>query len=134
VPNRPPISGSAEVLVVEDDDDLRELLVECLVSAGHSTQPARNGKEALAMLAGNRLIPNLIILDLHMPVMGGRELLELMRSYKRLVDIPVLIVTGREPGELTEYPAVTYLRKPFELSVLLAVVERLLRAHTPQVE
>jgi CheY-like chemotaxis protein len=128
VPVRPAMISSAEVLVVEDDGDLRDELVDCLVSAGHSTLPAGNGKEALALLAGNRLVPSLIVLDLSMPIMDGRELLDLLRSYRRLAAIPVILITGRDPGELARYPGVTLLKKPFTLQPFLAAVEHCLGA------
>ena len=82
------------VLVVDDDDVLRELLRRILEKDGYTVVEARNGKEALARL--NELTPGIILLDLMMPEMDGFELVEELRHHDRWRAIPVLVVTAKE--------------------------------------
>ena len=86
-------SAAAGVLVVEDDGDLREALAECLRFEGYDVVEAVDGADALARLRrGAR--PALIILDLVMPRMDGRQLLAAMRVDADLAGIPVVLATG----------------------------------------
>jgi CheY-like chemotaxis protein len=125
MPKRP-LPASPEVLIVEDDEDIREVLAECVRDSGHGVAAVSNGKEALKLLAGSRLVPNLIVLDLSMPIMDGWELLEVLRTYKRLAEVPVIVVSAKAPGRATTYSNVTFLRKPVELPVLQATLEKYL--------
>jgi CheY-like chemotaxis protein len=82
----------AYLLVVDDDDDSRDLLCRSLKRAAHECTCARNGREALAMILGRT--PDLVVLDLLMPEMDGPELLEVVRSYLRLQGLPVVVLTA----------------------------------------
>jgi CheY-like chemotaxis protein len=116
----------AKILVVEDHDETRELVRRTLAAAGHVVSTARDGKEALDQLL-DHASPDLIVLDLQMPVMGGGELIEILGCYRRLATIPLVIVSGRQPARA--YGRRTrYLRKPFELDALERVVAELLGA------
>ena len=82
------------VLVVDDDQVLRELLRRILEKDGYTVVEARNGREALARLA--EITPGLILLDLMMPEMDGFELVEELRHHKEWRSIPILVVTAKE--------------------------------------
>ena len=107
------------ILLVEDDEDVREMLKLTLEMSGFDVDVARNGTDALAALDRQR--PCLVVLDLVMPVMNGWEVLEQMKT-RQLADIPVCVISalsGRAPSE-----AVAALCKPFDASELLAVAAR----------
>src|ERR1051325_3631649 len=112
------------ILVVEDHEFAREALATLLQTMGYRTIEAADGKEALAMLAkGNR--PDLILLDLMMPVMDGWEFMKRQRKDWRLCTIPTIVVTGvasHDPRCL-EMPIVRFLPKPYSAEQLTAAIE-----------
>ena len=111
--------SSAAVLVVEDEQDIRETLRDILEMEGYRVRCASNGKEALDALA-EMPRPRLILLDLMMPVMSGYELLQALRANDDLSSIPVTVVSA--VGEkLSAGTAV--LRKPVDLETLLHAVD-----------
>jgi DNA-binding response OmpR family regulator len=117
---------SAEVLVVEDEDDVRRLLRVLLERAGHSVIEAVNGLEALQRLEQSQ--PAVVVLDVTMPELDGWQTLERIRD---LSDVPVLMLTART-GELDKVRGLRggaddYVTKPFGRQELLARVEVLLR-------
>lgn len=115
-------SAAAGVLVVEDDGDLREALAECLRFEGYDVVEAVDGADALARLQrGAR--PALIILDLVMPRMDGRQLLAAMRVDADLAGIPVVLATGTRPQDLSQ-EVQQVLLKPIGVDDLLACVRR----------
>lgn len=117
------------ILLAEDDSELRALVNEALTSAGFEVVEAANGKAALEVLLSREPI-SLVISDLSMPVMTGRQLVDVMQSYSRLSRIPILIVSA-EPEELEVLRgAHECLQKPFDMSALLAAVRACLQAHT----
>jgi len=117
---------SAEVLVVEDEDDVRRLVRVLLERAGHTVLEAANGVEALTRLEAEA--PDLVVLDVAMPELDGWQTLERIRD---LSDVPVLMLTARA-GELDKVRGLRggaddYVTKPFGRQELLARVEALLR-------
>src|SRR5258706_8752393 len=83
------------ILLVDDYDDARATLRDLLEEHGHPVIEAANGQQALNILvsqSSHRI--GLIVLDLQMPVMDGRQLINLLSNYVRLADIPVLVVSG----------------------------------------
>jgi two-component system chemotaxis response regulator CheY len=111
------------ILVIEDDAGIRESLVECLATEGFDVLPATNGVDGLARLRARR--PNLVVLDLVMPVMNGAEFLDAVSRDAALADVPVLLMTAAMPPPGATLPRVSgYLAKPFELDELLEAVER----------
>ena len=115
----------AQVLVVEDDQEIRDTLREVLEDHGYEVIWAENGAEALDRLRG-ALSPRLILLDLMMPVMDGWEFSKALRAEPRLAGIPVVIISADHGLEQkTSALAVDgYLAKPFHLDALLATVNR----------
>jgi DNA-binding response OmpR family regulator len=117
---------TAEVLVVEDEDDVRRLVRVLLERAGHGVIEASNGLEALHSLQGAQ--PDLVVLDVTMPELDGWQTLERIRDVS---DVPVLMLTART-GELDKVRGLKggaddYVTKPFGRQELLARVEALLR-------
>jgi DNA-binding response OmpR family regulator len=116
----------AEVLVVEDEDDVRRLVRVLLERAGHTVVEAGTGTEALRLLEADA--PDLIVLDVAMPELDGWQTLERIRD---LCDVPVLMLSARA-GELDKVRGLRggaddYVTKPFGRQELLARVEVLLR-------
>lgn len=112
------------ILVVEDDAGIRESVEECLASEGHRVASVANGAEALEWLA-REPAPDLVVLDLVMPVMNGAELIERLRAQPRLAAVPVVLMTAAMSGPGLALPAAaTVLPKPFDLDALLAAVAR----------
>ncbi len=113
-----PAPGIPLVLVVEDDDAIREAVVVLLLEAGYATLEAEHGARAWALLESG-LRPSLILLDLIMPVMDGQTLLERLNQHSHHRAIPVVVLTAAtEPPVATR----TLLRKPFQLTQVLEVV------------
>ena len=75
------MSTTTRILTVEDSDNIRRLIAYNLKRAGYEVIEAANGKEAVRVL--QKLVPDLIILDVRMPEMNGFQLLELMRKYPK---------------------------------------------------
>jgi two-component system, cell cycle sensor histidine kinase and response regulator CckA len=121
-------AGSAHVLVVEDDPLVRSVVARELVAQGYSVVEAANGEAALDRLAHGQESFDLLITDLAMPRMDGRELAE--RASALRPGLPVLFMSGH-PDEATRRVLVEadrpYLQKPFTAEELLARLEELLR-------
>lgn len=112
------------ILLVEDDTGIRDSIAECLESEGYDVAPVRNGEEALRWLR-NAARPDLIMVDLVMPVMNGAELIDELHGDLTLRDIPVVLMTAAAATAAMPLPRATgYLSKPFELGALLDTVER----------
>jgi CheY-like chemotaxis protein len=120
------------VLVVDDDVDHRSNVGDALRSAGFLVIEAENGKVALDYLLDARSEPSLIVLDLSMPVMSGREVLSVLRRYLRLSRIPIVVLSAEPPASTpTHSSIVKCLTKPYRLEDLQAIVERYALAVEP---
>ena len=111
---------SGKVLVVEDDDDIRECLADVLSEEGYTVETAENGREALQLL--RRFRPCVILLDLMMPVMDGWELLGELRSDGDWATLPVVVVSAANETKAPEGVR-QYLRKPVPINILLHAVK-----------
>jgi CheY-like chemotaxis protein len=117
----PPDPG--DVLVVDDDPDMRDVITDLLQDAGYEVRCAENGERALAAAAARR--PALVLLDMLMPVMDGRRCArELRAAYGR--GLPIVVVTAAEHAlaSTREIEVDDVLRKPFDVHDLLRVVGR----------
>ncbi len=110
----------AKVLVIEDDAPIREVLVELLEAEGYSVSSAENGLVGLARAREDQ--PDLILLDLMMPVMDGWTFLAAQIEDARIAHIPVVILSAAK--NLNEVRAAQCLSKPCKISELLTTVER----------
>jgi CheY-like chemotaxis protein len=119
-------AGAEVILVVDDDESIRETLQMALELENYSTALAADGAEALSWLRENPS-PRLILLDLMMPVMDGWQLFEHLREDERLSRIPIVVITafGRELGSVGQLPV---LKKPIDLRDLHQAVARSARA------
>ena len=116
------------ILVVDDDPDILEALSEILEAEGFAIRQARNGLEALGELAPEP--PQLILLDLMMPVMDGWEFAARIRRRADWARIPVIVLSADRNigGKARDLGALGYLAKPFELQDLLHLVQASLGA------
>lgn len=123
-----PESGHETILVVDDDQDIRDLTVEALEAFGYRMLEAQSGEEALAVCSRWGEPVDLVVLDLGMPGMGGRQCLkELVQRYP---EINVLIASGyladSSEEDMRKQGARGFIGKPYNIADLLAVVRRIL--------
>jgi CheY-like chemotaxis protein len=109
-----------DILVVDDDRDVRESLADILVSKGHVVRTAADGREALSQL--RERIASLILLDLMMPVMDGPAFLSALRADPSLAAVPVIVATASDASAL--HGIRRCLRKPYDVEELLKEVSR----------
>jgi signal transduction histidine kinase/HD-like signal output (HDOD) protein/ActR/RegA family two-component response regulator len=129
-PSRCVLTGAAgsRILVVDDEQHIRDILSETLRDAGYGVETAANGQEAVRKLRAGTF--HLILLDVRMPVHSGLDLLKVLR---RIADAPpIIVVTGlASPDELEEalrLGACKCIRKPFHLKALLSEIAGVLQA------
>jgi CheY-like chemotaxis protein len=110
------------VLIVDDDDDLREMLGFVLEAEGFTPVLASNGAEALEVL--REFTGGVVLLDLRMPVMNGWDLIEILRREGKLAALPIAICTS-SPAEAPQgFPI---LPKPIDFDQMTAVLRSLAR-------
>ena len=111
------------ILVVDDDPDILDALSEILEVEGYQVHRARNGREALQRMDEGTSAPDLILLDLMMPVMDGWEFARMLGPHRRA---PIVVLSAdRNVGpKAQEIGAIGWLAKPFELGDLLSLVRR----------
>ena|SRR5688572_121250 len=112
--------ASKTVLVVEDDDDIREVFTHIIERAGYGVRQARNGQEALEQLAPEEDRPCLVLLDLMMPVMSGADFLRAISASQQVV--PPIVVVSAIADRLQPPGAAEYVRKPACEAELLRIV------------
>lgn len=117
-------SGRKTILIIDDDEAVRDALAMVLADEGHSVATAVNGLEALHYLKAASERPDLILLDVMMPVMDGYQFRIEQRKDQALASIPVLVLTaGTAEARLSAMAANGYLRKPINLQTLLSIVD-----------
>jgi len=116
--------AAPSLLFVDDNEELRQLTIQFLTREGFQVREAGDGREALARL--DEALPDLMLLDLDMPELGGLEVLRLMRAKPHAARVPVLILTGMADESSIragfEAGATDYLSKPFSTPQLIARV------------
>jgi CheY-like chemotaxis protein len=115
----------ATILIVDDEEPLREFLAQFLADLGYRTIQAIHGAEALELVDKEQ--PDLVISDLMMPILGGAELCRRLKSTQNTRTIPVILMSaaGRRGAEGTGADA--FMSKPFNLEDVQAQVGRLSR-------
>jgi CheY-like chemotaxis protein len=119
------VSDPKTIVLVEDDDGIRETMAALLEDEGYVVAQAANGEEGIERIR-DAVDPCLVLLDLWMPVMNGWQLLEALRADDGLRRAPVVVISAA--GDLpAPEGAAAFLRKPIRLETLLETVERLRR-------
>lgn len=122
------------VLVVDDEPAIRELVVALLEDEGYEVAAAANGAEALDILAQRR--PDLLLTDVMMPVMDGRELVERVKDRVHMNGLAVVMMSAAATRATSLDPHGTvaaFLPKPFDVDLLLNVVNHLLARREPRI-
>ncbi|MGI8492201.1 MAG: response regulator transcription factor, partial [Acidimicrobiales bacterium] len=108
------------ILVVEDEELLRRIIVRNLAARGHMVSEAKTAAEAVASVAG--AWPDLMLLDINLPDRSGWDVLRELRD--RGIDVPTAVISAVRivPSRLEEFKPLAYLTKPFPLEALLRIV------------
>ncbi len=117
-------AGSSTILLVEDDDNLAQFMRLVLRKAGYQTTHVASSQEAMDAITEH--LPNLILLDLHLPDGNGLEILQFLKDKYPEANVPVIVTTGQEIDQLSlSYPVLLdCFFKPLEISQLLACIEK----------
>lgn len=118
---RPTPPSRCPVLIVEDDEDLREMMAQLLTIEGFQTVAVANGREALEHLHAAEK-PDVILLDLMMPVMDGWEFRRRQKAEPDLAHVPVIVLSALDPSRAATVDAAAFLKKPLDFDRLLDLV------------
>jgi two-component system OmpR family response regulator len=114
---------AAIVLVVEDDDDCREVICETLRDASYVVIEAADAEEALRiLLAEDGAKPQIIVTDLRLPGMSGLELIDVLGTHDRLCHVAVVLMSASRPWEAGAEEGAHWLEKPFDAEDLVSAV------------
>ena len=120
---RTPTLPHCPVLIVEDDADLREMMAQLLQLEGYRAEAVANGRDALRYLkAGDR--PDVILLDLMMPVMDGWEFRRRQVEDPAIAKVPVVVLSALDPIRAVDLGGTAFLKKPLDFDRLLELVRR----------
>jgi CheY-like chemotaxis protein len=115
------------ILVVDDEENIREIISEFLQTLGYNVVEAANGEEAIIACSKTKF--DLIISDIRMPKMNGLKLLKAIKTY--MPQMPVILMTGYQPTKTQEESLTTkadgYLLKPFSLNSLRQSILKVFR-------
>ena len=131
-PSREPNTRRRRILLIEDDDALREAMEETLALRGHQVTTASNGLDALRLMRSSR--PDLVILDLMLPVMDGWQFRAELKRDPSLADTPVVVISGNDSAAAAAVDADLYMSKPIDPRALLHAIEDVLRGRERQLE
>lgn len=118
----PPAVAHCPILIVEDDADLREMMAQLLTLEGFHTAAVANGLEALEYLQDHHEKPDLILLDLMMPVMDGWEFRRQQQANPDVAHVPVIVLSALDPASAADVSANAFLKKPLDFDRLLQLV------------
>ena len=119
------MNGRPLALVIDDSDDARDMLAAVLHLEGFAVQEARDGREGVERAVTS--LPDIIITDLRMQVMDGREAIRRLRADQRTRRIPIIACSGDDHAGAENTAADVFVLKPCPLDLLLAEVRGLLR-------
>ncbi len=109
------------ILVIEDELSIQKVIKANLAASGYSVSTACSGEQGLELMHADR--PDMVLLDLLMPGISGWDVLETMKEYEELAQIPVIVITASGWGDGEKKLRVKgvrhYLSKPFDLNELL---------------
>lgn len=124
------------VMIVDDDDSVREFLEFVSKKEGFRTESAADGEEGMRKIVA--LMPDVVLLDLMLPRQGGFEILRQLQTQGETARIPNIIVTGRYTDRTTaemirqESNVVEYLEKPIKANVLAMALHKVLKTRPPE--
>ena len=116
----PQTAARKTILVVEDDRALRELYRTVLREAGYEVGAVEDGTDALRRI--EHWTPDVVVLDLALPHLDGRDLRHELRARPETRDVPVVIVTGTDTSDLDQKDFAAILRKPIDADALVSAV------------
>jgi DNA-binding response OmpR family regulator len=110
------------ILVVEDEAEISEVIATALEDDGYRVLTARDGRDALELVQQEP--PDMIVLDLMLPHVGGRKVIQRCRTQQTTTDIPIIVVSAvRDAPQDAEIQDLVFVEKPFDLDVLMVLVE-----------
>jgi DNA-binding response OmpR family regulator len=110
------------VLVVEDETAISEVIATALEDDGYRVLTARDGQDALDQV--QHRLPDMIVLDLMLPHVDGRKVIQQCRTQKTTTDIPIIVVSAvRDAPQDADVQDLVFVEKPFDLDVLMVLVE-----------
>jgi CheY-like chemotaxis protein len=121
----------ALILVVDDEFSVAEVLESILVDVGHEVVTAANGRQGLER--AEERVPDVVLLDFMMPILGGASMLQAMRENPALRNTPVVIMSSlpeRTISEAAKGMYAAFLRKPFRRKAVLDIVDAVLNRHS----
>jgi DNA-binding response OmpR family regulator len=123
-------SAKRLVLVVEDEESVRSLVVKALVAKGYEVQQAADGMAASELLGQMTRVPDLLICDVMMPTVDGYSFVRLLKAHLETSTIPVIFLTAKtSPDDVVQginLGARHYVQKPFSVKDLLEKVEKII--------
>lgn len=121
-------TGASTIMVVEDNEDVRIMLKVALEFKGYRVMEAANGWDAVGLVSRNR--PDLVLMDLRLPILDGIEAACLLKEHEEFSDLPIIAITGHDSEESRADAADVgfdeYIMKPIDLGRLESAVARLL--------
>ena len=112
----------ATILIVDDEEPVRDFLAQVLADAGHRTVQAVHGAEALELVEKER--PDLVVSDIMMPVLDGAELCRRLKAGTATSAIPLILMSSAGPQAADGAGADAFIAKPFDLDDMEALVGR----------
>ena len=134
LPHESELDRTERILVVDDEESFRTVVVRQITHAGFSTLEARDGSEAIKMFGGHRDAISAVLLDLVMPNTSGGETLAMLRYYAP--DLPVVVMSGYSEHEALSLKeaerGVGFLKKPFTATELTTELRRVIKERLPK--
>jgi DNA-binding response OmpR family regulator len=116
----------APVLIVEDDEDLRDMMAQFLLVEGFRPETVSNGQEALDYLRKGPT-PSVILLDMMMPIMDGWEFRREQQRDPRVANVPVIVLSALDRSRVGDIGEAAFMKKPLDFDRLLDLVRRYCR-------
>jgi len=116
------------ILVVDDEEDIRKVIQIRMEAKGFQVRTAQNGQEAIESVKQQR--PDLVILDVMMPIMNGYTVCEKLKLEGEYKDLPILLLTARNQEidqRISKMMGIDYMQKPYEAETLETKVNKLLQ-------
>ncbi|MGN7986196.1 response regulator [Pedobacter sp. 22226] len=118
--------GNKKIMICDDDEGILDVLEMILEDTGHTVIAEQNSMNAIGLIQSTR--PDLVVLDLWMPVISGDQILKAVRNSPETASLPVLVMSASRDGKEIALAAGAseYISKPFDFDHLVAVVDRLI--------